>query len=78
MPPKNSLMDMHNILMAQLERLDEASGDELKLEISRTRSMADMATTINENSKTMLEAMRLKASHGVTVPVLPESSNGES
>lgn len=68
-------MDMHNILMAQLERLDAANGDELKVEISRTRSMAEMASSINENSKVMIEAIKLKSNTGVQVPVLPKSDH---
>lgn len=75
MPIRNTLGDMHNILMAQLERLDLVSGDEIKSEIERTRSMAELATAINSNAKTMMEAMRLKSRVGGDIPPMLTSDN---
>ena len=64
---RNTLMDMHNILMEQLERLndDELSDEELEKEIKRSKALGDTAKVIVDNSKTILEAQKVALEYGI-------------
>ena len=64
---KNTLLDMHNILMEQLERLndDELTDEQLDKEIKRSKALGDTAKVIVDNSKTMLEAQKVALEYGV-------------
>ncbi len=54
---KNTLTDMHNILFEQLERLNDAeTPEEVEKEMQRSKSMADIAKVMIENSRTLLDA----------------------
>jgi len=55
---KNSLSDVHNHLVAQLERLGDEDMDSAKLalELDRSRGIAMIASQIAENAKVVLEA----------------------
>lgn len=68
MAVRNTLMDMHNILMEQLDRLndDELTDEELDKEIKRCKAIGDTAKVIVENSKTILEAQKVALEYGVT------------
>lgn len=59
---KNSLEDMHNLLMEQLERLNDADLDEENLdrEIERSKAMTGVAKVITANANTVLRAAQLK------------------
>ncbi len=50
---KNNMMDLHNHLFAQLERLsdEEVKGDELKEEIARGNAIKGVAETIIANAR---------------------------
>lgn len=66
MAVKNTLMDMHNILMEQLERLndDELTDEQLDKEIKRSKALGDTAKVIVDNSKTILEAQKIRLEYG--------------
>lgn len=54
---RNTLVDMHNILFEQLERLNDAeTPEEVEQEMQRSKSMADIAKVMVENSRTVLDA----------------------
>lgn len=57
---KNKLSDLNDHLFAQLERLsdEETTGDELKEEIERSKSVSMIARTIIDNGKLVLDAAK--------------------
>ncbi|MBV5338167.1 MAG: hypothetical protein J0665_01220 [Deltaproteobacteria bacterium] len=57
---KNKLSDLNDHLFAQLERLsdEETTGDELKEEIERSKSVTMIARTIIDNGKLVLDAAK--------------------
>lgn len=61
--PQNTLNDLNNHLFEQLERLndDELSGERLLEEISRSKSMSDVASTIISGGQLMLDAHKTHA-----------------
>ena len=65
---KNTLGDMHNILMEQLERLNTANEDELGNEIKRSQSMANLAAAVTNNANTVMRAARLQVAARVDMP----------
>lgn len=57
---KNTLSDLNNHLFAQLERLsdEELQGEELAQEISRSRAVMGVATSIIKNGELVLEGQK--------------------
>ncbi len=56
---QNSLLDVHNLLMEQMERLmDAETPEEIEKEISRAKAVSDVSKVIVDNSKTMLDAVK--------------------
>lgn len=78
---KNTLGDLNNHLFAQLERLndEELTGEELKEEIARSKSITDIASRIIENANTVLKAKTLQAEtlgrSTVQMPKMLEAEN---
>lgn len=64
--PKNTLSDLNNHLFVELERLGDESLDaeQLKVEISRTNAMKDVASSIVSNSRLMLDAIKHRDAYG--------------
>ncbi len=64
---KNSLMDLNNHLFAQLERLsdEDLKGDELKDEISRSKSITQVSAQIIGNARLALDAQLAANDMGV-------------
>ena len=57
---KNSLLDVHNLLMEQMERLMDAEApEEIEKEISRSKAVADISKVIVDNSKILLDTAKL-------------------
>lgn len=52
--PKNTLGDMHNLLMEQMERLASADEDEIENEIKRGSSMASLGGVVTKNAAMIL------------------------
>lgn len=62
---RNSLLDVHNLLMEQMERIMDAdTPEEIEKEIQRGKAVADVSKVIVDNSKTMLDAAKLAAEYG--------------
>ncbi len=62
---RNSLIDVHNLLMEQMERLmDAETPEEVEKEMGRTKAVSDVAKVIVENSKTMLDAVKTGLEYG--------------
>ncbi len=70
---KNSMLDLHNHLFAQLERLSEESvkGDELREELSRAKAVVAVADVLVNNATLMLEAEKLKSKGKETEITIP-------
>ncbi len=58
---KNSMNDLNNHLFAQLERLgnEELTSDQVADEVSKSKSIALIASRLAENAKIELEAKKL-------------------
>lgn len=75
---RNTLGDLNNHLFEQLERLndEELQGEELKEEISRAKSITEIASKIIDNANTVLQAKKLQAEtlgkSNVTIPKMLE------
>lgn len=59
---KNKMMDLHNHLFAQLERLgdEELTGDELSQEIKRADAVSKVSQNIVKNAEVCLKAERMR------------------
>ena len=59
---RNRLSDLNNHLFEQLERLNDTdiTEQELKVEITRSKAMSDVAKNIIENGKLALEASKFR------------------
>ena len=59
---QNTLKDLDNHLFAQLERLDdqEMTQEKLNAEVARSEAVVKIASTIIDNTNTVLRAVKLK------------------
>lgn len=62
MAVKNTLMDLSDTLFEQLERINDASAEELEDEIRRSKAMCGIAGTIISNANTVVDAMKFRDS----------------
>jgi hypothetical protein len=74
---KNSMMDLHNHLFEQLERLndDELIGDELIDEIKRGGAMVNIAQVLIENASLILKAKDFEINGKLILPEILEDKN---
>lgn len=68
MPVKNTLGDLHNLLMAQMERLSDVDDEHIEQEIERSRAMAGLAKGITNNANTIIKAADLASMSGAKPP----------
>lgn len=77
---KNNLTDLHNHLMAQIERLSDeglsSDMDKLDAEIRRSKSMALIAGTAVNNGKLILEASKHLSEKNGNTPLPNLLTNG--
>lgn len=66
---KNKLSDLNNHLFAQLERLsdEDLTIEQIDKEVKRGKAINDVAKTIVDNAKLVLEAAKLKGDHIIDV-----------
>lgn len=63
--PKNTLMDLNNLLFEQLENLVTAeSDDEIKLQISKAKAVSGIASNIINTASISLEATKIQLEYG--------------
>ena len=75
----NTLGDLHNMLMEQMERLAEADDEQLDHEIERSRAMSDVASQITGNAKVMIAVVDKAAMAGVKPPrMLTDGASDEA
>lgn len=65
--PRNSLLDLNNLLFGQLEQLadNEIKGEELSQEIERSKAMGDIARQIIDNAKIQLDFTEMALEYGL-------------
>lgn len=58
---KNSMTDLHNHLMAQMERLGEENltPEQIKAEVDRSKAMIGIAGAMIDNARIVLDAQKL-------------------
>lgn len=58
---RNGLMDLHNYLFEQIERLndDELTGEALQEQVCKSRQITDIGKVIVQNASLMLKARKL-------------------
>lgn len=62
---KNTLVDLHNNLMEQLERLmDAETVEEIEREMQRSKAVSDIAKVVVDNSKLVLDATKISLEYG--------------
>ena len=68
---RNTLADLNNILFEQMERLqdDDLKGENLEIEIKKTKSIVDVASTVIENATLSLEAQKFLIDMGISTKV---------
>ena len=66
---KNKLSDLNNILFEQLERLqdDTLTGDQLAVEIDRSKAVTCIASQIIQSGSLALRASEFAAEYGMNV-----------
>ena len=81
---KNTLKDLHDHLMARVEALgnEELCGEKLDAEVKRSKATTDVARTIVDNARIVLDAEKFVASAGPCpardAKVLPPMLRGRS
>lgn len=56
----NTMGDLHNLLMEQMERLRDASPEELPTEVSRSAAIGNISEKLISNAKVCVEVVKLK------------------
>lgn len=80
---RNTLADLNNILFEQMERLqdDDLKGENLEIELKKTKSIVDVASTVIENATLSLEAQKFLIDMGISttvnIPMLGISDKNE-
>ena len=71
---QNKLSDLNNHLFAQLERLgdEDLTPEQLKLEVTRSKSISGIAKNVIENAKITLDAMQFSVENLPADKQLPE------
>lgn len=58
---KNTLGDLHNLLMEQMETLITSDGKEAKIQIEKARAAADLSTSIVNNARIIMQCAKMNA-----------------
>ena len=56
---RNTLGDLHNLLMEEMERLSDVDPEDVDVEVKRAHAMAQVATAVNNNAVTIIRANKL-------------------
>ena len=73
----NTLGDMHNLLMEQMERLADTDIGDIDKEVKRANAMAGMAAAVNNNAAVIIKAANIQAKAQASIPNILTSGNGE-
>lgn len=66
MAVKNTLADLHNILMETVERLndDELTGEQLDQELKRAKGITEVGKVICDNANNIIQAQKMSNEAG--------------
>ena len=66
MAVKNTIVDLHNMLMEQMERLndEDLTAEDLERETKRTDSMVKLGRVIYDNTTNMIAAQKVMIENG--------------
>ena len=56
----SNLIQLNDRLFRELDRLEQAEGDDLDAEIERAKAIGQMSRTVIDNANTMMKAVQLK------------------
>lgn len=56
----SNLVQLNDRLFRELDRLEQAEGDDLDAEIERAKAIGQMSRTVIDNANTMMKAVQLK------------------
>lgn len=56
----SNLIQLNDRLFRELDRLEQAEGDDLDAEIERAKAIGQMSRTVIDNANTMMRAVQLK------------------
>lgn len=73
---KNTFNDLSNHLFEQLEKLSDAEGKELEIEISRSKAIANVADRLIDLGNMAISAERTKIQYGKDIK-LPRLLGGD-
>lgn len=76
MAVKNTLGDVHNLLMEQMERVSQANEDELESELKRGEAMTGLAQQVNANAANVIKAANMRARLGDASALPPMLGGG--
>lgn len=68
MAVRNTLGDLHNMLMEQMERLTDADEETLPMELDRSRAMSQISAQIIGNSRTIVNVVDKTNTAGIKPP----------
>lgn len=63
---KNKIEDLRNHLFASIEKLSDASNEDLQIELERSKAISEVAKVIVDSAK--VEVDYIKATDGVAIP----------
>lgn len=77
---RNTLSDLNNHLFEQLERLnnDDLKGEKLGEEINRSKAISDIAKSVIDNGKLVLDAQKFSDDKWNADTKLPKMLEGDS
>jgi len=56
----SNLVQLNDRLFRELDRLEQAEGDDLDAEIERAKAIGQMSRTVIDNANTMMKAVQMK------------------
>lgn len=77
--PRNTLMDLNNLLFEQLENLIEAEDSkEIDVQVKKAKAMKEVASVIVDNANTQLQAAKIQLEYGRGENVVPTALLGNT
>ena len=71
---RNSLADLNDYLFEQIERVndDELKGEELKMQLQRSKMVCQLGSVIVQNAAVMVQGMKVSSEYGIERKDMPQ------